>query len=229
MFKRRHHQFIATILLSLDADLFNGHHCYFGGGTATTLLHGEYRESVDIDFLVSDEKSFRALRIMAKENFRQFFALEQAAMMVADVRVDQYGIRTRLSLGELAVKFEIIREGRIELEQPRARDTIGKILTLSRLDLVTTKLLANSDRWADAGVFSRDIIDLAMMKPPLNLLRSGLDKAQQAYGDSVKRDLEKAITRLEAHPNILDRSIEVLAIDVPKALLWQNIKRLKRH
>ncbi|MBM3349738.1 MAG: nucleotidyl transferase AbiEii/AbiGii toxin family protein, partial [Betaproteobacteria bacterium] len=30
------------------------HQCFFGGGTAITLRHGEYRESVDIDFLISD-------------------------------------------------------------------------------------------------------------------------------------------------------------------------------
>jgi len=31
--------------------------------------------------------------------------------------------------------------------------------------MATSKLLANSDRWADEGVFNRDVIDLAMMQP----------------------------------------------------------------
>jgi hypothetical protein len=29
--------------------------------------------------------------------------------------------------------------------------------------MVTSKLLANADQWADASFFSRDVIDLAMM------------------------------------------------------------------
>jgi hypothetical protein len=36
--------------------------CLFGGGTAIALRYGEYRESVDIDFLVSDIASYRNLR-----------------------------------------------------------------------------------------------------------------------------------------------------------------------
>jgi hypothetical protein len=37
-------------------------HCYFGGGTAMALRYGEYRESVDIDFLVSDLAGYREMR-----------------------------------------------------------------------------------------------------------------------------------------------------------------------
>ena len=228
MFKRAHHQIIANVLLSLDAELLKQHHCFFGGGTAITLLFGEYRESVDVDFMVSDEQSFRALRNLAKENFAQFFAVQKGALGNSDIRVDQYGIRTRLSAANVTVKFEIIREARIQLKPSGVNDLIGKVATLSPLDLVTTKLLAKSDRWADAGVFSRDIIDLAMMQPSPTLLREGLQKAQAAYGESVRRDLDKAIARLKDDPAILDRCIEVLAIDIPKALLWQNIKKLGR-
>jgi hypothetical protein len=45
------------------------------------------------------------------------------------------------------------------------------IATLTPLDMLTSKLLANSDRWNDDGVFNRDVIDLAMMSPPLPMLR----------------------------------------------------------
>ncbi|GAB1268955.1 hypothetical protein NBRC116493_22080 [Aurantivibrio infirmus] len=44
---------------------------------------------------------------------------------------------------------------------------------------------------------------------------------------SKLRDAKKAIDRLKNNPDILDRCIEVLAIDIPKAQLWQNIRRLK--
>ncbi len=62
MFERPHHQRIAHVLLSLDGPLLQSHHCLFGGGTAMALRYGEYRESVDIDFLVSDIASYRTLR-----------------------------------------------------------------------------------------------------------------------------------------------------------------------
>ena len=65
MFERPHHRRIATVLGALNAPLLAAHACYFGGGTAITLSHGEYRESVDIDFLVSDLAGYRALRQLA--------------------------------------------------------------------------------------------------------------------------------------------------------------------
>lgn len=53
MFKRPHHQRIAKVLEALDAAVLAGYGVFFGGGTAIALRYGEYRESVDIDFLVS--------------------------------------------------------------------------------------------------------------------------------------------------------------------------------
>ena len=53
-FERPHHQRIAQVLCALNAPLLRDNHCLFGGGTAIALRYGEYRESVDIDFLVSD-------------------------------------------------------------------------------------------------------------------------------------------------------------------------------
>ena len=62
VFKRAHHLLIAEVLNGLDGALLKNKRCLFGGGTAIALLHGEYRESVDIDFLVSDLPSYRNLR-----------------------------------------------------------------------------------------------------------------------------------------------------------------------
>lgn len=62
MFERAHHQRIARVLDALDGQLLREAHCLFGGGTAIALRFGEYRESVDMDFLVSDVASYRNLR-----------------------------------------------------------------------------------------------------------------------------------------------------------------------
>jgi hypothetical protein len=45
-----------------------------------------------------------------------------------------------------AIKFEIVREARIELQTPTKPDQICGISTLTVLDLTTSKLLANADR-----------------------------------------------------------------------------------
>ena len=62
MFEREHHRRVAHALEALDPALLAANACLFGGGTAIALKHHEYRESVDIDFLVSDRAGYRALR-----------------------------------------------------------------------------------------------------------------------------------------------------------------------
>ena len=62
MFRRQHHQQIAYALRALDGPLLRENNCLFAGGTVMALRFGEYRESVDIDFLVSDITGYRNLR-----------------------------------------------------------------------------------------------------------------------------------------------------------------------
>ena len=60
--ERPHHRRVERVLLSLDDTLLAQRRCYFGGGTAIALAWGEFRESIDIDFLVADAEGYRALR-----------------------------------------------------------------------------------------------------------------------------------------------------------------------
>ncbi|MDQ5910461.1 MAG: hypothetical protein QG599_2557 [Pseudomonadota bacterium] len=231
MFKRQHHQRLAQVLLALNGPLLRENHCLFGGGTAIALRYGEYRESVDIDFLVSDISSYRTLRQLLTGPAGIMPLVREDAMplmQAREVRADQYGIRTMLLVAEQPIKFEIILEGRIELATSTASDEICGITTLTPLDLATSKLLANSDRWGDDGVFSRDLIDLAMMALPLDLLRQAVNKAEQAYGKSILQDLEKAINRAQIRQGWLERCMKALAISLPKAQLWQKIRILRR-
>lgn len=110
-----------------------------------------------------------------------------------------------LLVDDQPIKFEIVLEGRIELERAAATDRVCGIATLTSLDMATSKLLANSDRWSDDGVFSRDVIDLAMMSPALPLLRQAMSKAEGAYGEAIARDLERAIDRLHSRQDWLER------------------------
>ncbi|HEX7817479.1 nucleotidyl transferase AbiEii/AbiGii toxin family protein [Dyella sp.] len=62
MFERAHHQRIAHVLQALDGELLRRSKCYFAGGTAIALQCGEYRESVDVDFLCADPGGYRLVR-----------------------------------------------------------------------------------------------------------------------------------------------------------------------
>lgn len=231
MFKRPHHKRIALVLSALNGSLLREHHCLFGGGTVIAMRYGEYRESVDIDFLVSDVASYRNLRqLLTGANGISAIVREDVAPLsqARDIRADQYGIRTMLQVENQSIKFEIILEGRIELAPPGISDVICDVSTLTPLDMAASKLLANSDRWNDDGVFNRDIIDLAMMAPSLALLRLAVAKAETAYGPAIRRDLDKAIERLQSRDDWLQRCMQVMAMELPKAVVWQQIRKLRR-
>ena len=228
MFKRHHHQAIAQVLYALDADLLRQHDCLFGGGTVIAMRYGEYRESVDIDFLVSSATGYRELRQLAGAGFGPLFKDSNLPFaQTREVRTDQYGIRSMLEVVGRDIKIEIVREGRIELDPPGPNDMVCGITTLPPLDMATSKLLANSDRWYDDGAFSRDLIDLAMMKSNKELLVRAVSKAQGAYGNAILQDLAKAINRVEERNGWLERCMEATAINIPKAVLWKYIRRLK--
>jgi len=225
LFRRLHHQRIARVLESLDADLLAQHGCWFGGGTAIALAHDEYRESVDIDFLVSDAAGYRAVRGIVRETGLAGLArknLETARPPTSDA----YGIRTSLLVDGTAIKFEIIHEGRISLDRPGPDQTICGVRTLTSADQVASKLLANDDRWADSSVFHRDLIDLAMMRPHGPTLEAGFAKAVDAYGPTVRSSLNNVVAHLRERPQRLDESMRALGMEMPRAILWQEIRRV---
>lgn len=231
MYSRQHHQKIAHALALLNAPLLRDHDCYFAGGTAIALMFDEYRESVDIDFLVSNLVAYRHLRELATNpgGMANFFSEgTEHTISFGEVRADQYGIRTTIVVMGQPIKFEIVLEARIKLEKPSALDIVCGVSTLTKLDLATSKLLANADRWADDAVFNRDVIDLSMMRLPLALLRDAVIKAEAAYGDSIKKDLGAAIARLETRSNWLERCMAMLDIRLTKATLWSNLRGLKK-
>jgi hypothetical protein len=230
MFERPHHLKLAKVLEALDGQVLRDNNCLFGGGTAIALRYGEYRESVDIDFLVSDVAAYGRLR-QALMGAKGLSAVTRAGLVLKqtrELRADQYGLRTMIEVEQQQIKFEIVLEGRIALAPPTAADLVCGIATLTPMDLATSKLLANSDRWADDGVFSRDVIDLAMMAPKLDLLRRAIAKAESAYGDSVLRDLGKAIEQLKNRQGRLDRCMQAMGMQMPRAVLWQKIRALER-
>jgi hypothetical protein len=232
MFERLHHRRVAQVLLALDGGRLDAAQCRFGGGTAIALRWGEFRESVDMDFLVSDAEAYRALRQWLAG------AVDLAPLLRAGVapirllrpwRIDQYGIRTVLQVESSEIKFEIVREARIMLDPPGRNDRVCGIGTLTDIDLAASKLLANADRWRDDSVFSRDAIDLAMMNQPPRRLRLALEKARHAYGDAVLVDMNKALKRLRGDPLHLQRCLGALSVALPPAVVHQRLRAWQRR
>lgn len=224
LFERAHHQRIARLLSSLDARRLCEHRCFFGGGTAIALLHGEFRESRDVNFLISELASYRELRgIVTREGLAGLF--REPVKPLREARMDQYGIRSFIEVEGAPVKFEIVLEARIGLDIPADANTVCGVRTLTHVDQVAEKLLANSDRWAADEVDSRDLIDLAMMLDTGRIPLAAWTKAGRAYG-SIEADLEKAKAHI-ARPGRLARCLANLQMTQPPALVLDRIRRLR--
>src|SRR5258708_39503931 len=105
LFERPHHRDVALVLQSLDAPALSQRHCYFGGGTAMALRYGEYREYVDIDFVISDLAGYRDLRQMLG-NLREFLPIAPEGLegkLSRGGRAGPSGIPTQVRPGESAI------------------------------------------------------------------------------------------------------------------------------
>ncbi len=207
------------------------HQCFFGGGTAIALRYGEFRESVDIDFLISDIGLYGKVRndIRDHHDLSPLLLPGKTLELIRELRTDQYGIRTVIGIGEAKIKLEMISEGRISFDLPEPKEFIDGIPSLTRLDSIASKLLVNSDRYADDSVYSRDLIDLAMIKPTKKELHLAMEKAKKAYGDSIQRDLVRSIDYLFRREKRLDKCTDYLKIDLPVSVIYQKIQKLKEY
>ena len=202
------------------------HRCLFGGGTAIALSLGEYRESVDIDFVVSSVDGYRELRSMVSAEGVTAL-MTRALPLKREVKIDQYGIRFALDAGDSRpIKFEIVFEGRLQLADPLPEDRIDGVWALAMEDKVATKLMANADRWADDAVWSRDLVDLAMLTRGGTADPAGVEKAVRAYGEGVLRDFEKARGRLLARDQWLVVCMKRMNMTVAEADLRAKISSM---
>ena len=108
-----------------------------------------------------------------------------------------------------------------------AAEVIKGVATLCQDDRVATKLMANSDRWADDAVLSRDLIDLSMLTESGLLPAVGIAKARHAYGDSVAAEVVMAKSRLLDRPGRLAACVKGLGITLTEAALRARVQRLR--
>ncbi|MFN7660059.1 MAG: hypothetical protein ACK5P3_18360, partial [Dolichospermum sp.] len=107
-------------------------------------------------------------------------------------------------------------EGRIELGEADY-PSWSPVPCLNQIDSFAEKLLANSDRWNDSSVESRDLIDLAIQRLNSPIPQAAIEKAESAY--PVIEPLKKAIAFFQNHPNYRDKCFAALGIADPSKII----------
>lgn len=222
MFRRPQHRTVIALLAAFRADMLSRYKMLFGGGTRIVLDLDEFRESHDVDFLCSDPEGFSEIRYAAgTRGVEGLFDTDAAGRFTfpREVRIDQYGIRFPVESGNDRIKVELIREARIVLD-PGERPEWSPVDCLSTSDCFAEKLLANSDRWADRQVLSRDLIDLAMLRVRRGPVPGTVwQKVEAAYKSAAREDLRKSLSAFTANVDHQKQCFQGLAIDDPAAVL----------
>lgn len=219
MFECQHHQKIHHILNSLDRKIFEKAGAYFGGGTLIALLHNEYRWSKDIDFLCPVGPGYRFLREIVSEQNQDpsmFFTATPQLTFPRALTANQYGIRFLVMMDETPIKFEIVAEGRIKLGPPERYDW-APVPCLNLIDRYSEKLLANADRWYDASIESRDLIDLAVLRCRDKIPADAIAKAEEAY--PVVAPLKKSLAKFNGSRSYREKCFTALQIKSPEYVM----------
>ena len=120
-------------------------------------------------------------------------------------------MRTVIRSQGTPIKLEIVRE--------RLTDLAGEIdpryglPVLSRPHMYAEKLMANSDRWYQPDVASRDILDLSVMISRWGPVPDeAWAIAEEAYGQKVREDFDKAVEKIRK-PEHIESCAEKMQID----------------
>ena len=221
MFRRERHRKLLELLAAFDADLLTRCRFLFGGGTRIVLELDEYRESLDVDFLCSAAEGYAELRFQASSRgYDSLFKADalRKLHLPREMRIDQYGIRFPVEIEGGLVRVELIREARIDLD-PGVRPGWSPVDCLTLTDCFAEKLLANSDRWSDRQVFSRDLIDLGALRSTIGPIPDDTwAKVEAAYKTATRDDLRKALTAFLGDAAYQRRCFEGLRIDEPREI-----------
>ena len=222
MFRREQHRKVLALLHAFDAAKLSRCRFLFGGGTRIVLALDEYRESLDVDFLCADAEGYAELRFeVATKGYDALFKTDSrnGLHFPREVRIDQYGIRFPAEIEGSMIAVELIREARIELDRG-ARPDWSPVDCLAIPDCYAEKVLANSDRWADRQVLSRDLIDLSALRTRLGPVpEEAWGKVGHAYKAAGRDDLLKAISAFTEDGSHQQRCFQGLHIDNPASIL----------
>ena len=193
-YQRKHHQLIQRCLDNFNNHYLAEHSILFGGGTRIALELDEYRESVDIDFLCRDKKSFRAVREQVT-NRTLGELVKEDFIYSRDIMFDRYGVRTFLDIDGVRIKLEFVAFDNYALEKGSGADLFN-VPFIDRTSCFITKLLANADRWMQKPY--KDIFDLiAMSENWGDIPAEAYAEAHTHYGVyAVNNSLKRALQHL---------------------------------
>ncbi len=191
-FKRARHHAIAQVLAHFDAAFLAKYGIGFGGGTRIAMELGEYRESLDIDFICPSTSSYRAVRqVVSTSDLGSL--LNSPLTLLREIRMDRYGIRTAIEHSGLSIKLEFLAFEDWNL--PSAQHELFAVPVLDQSACFTTKLTAACDR-GFAHPF-KDVIDLMAMisrwgaAPP-----DAVQEAERHYGPNLMATVARVIEQV---------------------------------
>lgn len=211
MYKLPHHQLIYSCLKNFNSNFLKSNHILFGGGTRISLEIDEYRESIDIDFLCQNKKSYRAVREQTT-NISLGDLVKKDFDYKSDIKFDRDAVRTFISVNNTTIKLEFVCFDNYQLT---ASDNIElfPVPFIDHISCFYTKLLANADR---AGVKPfKDIFDLLTMCWKWNgIPQKSFELAREHYSFDVDKKLKFAIKHLFTNQAIYEE--HALAMNISK-------------
>ena len=188
-YRHPHHNVIAGILERMrNKEFLIRHGVFFGGGTAISLLHGEYRLSLDIDFLVDAEGAVAVRNKIYTEGFNSFFP-----DCVDTPNMDRYLIRGYVQ--DVKVEFLL---GSLTPISGKPLEQFFDIPTLDITSFMAQKLMANAGRgMMDPSALCKDIIDLGILaKHDMDSFPQALADAEAACGTTIREGFTSVFMRL---------------------------------
>ena len=228
------HQVIESALRNFNADFFCVNNIMFGGGTRIALELGEFRESIDIDFLCANRASYRSVREQVT-NLSLGKLVKYDFTYVREIRADRDAVRTIIKYGGITIKLEFISFDNYELTSCVDFEKFP-IPFLDRSSCYYTKLLANADRKFIEPY--KDLFDiLAMYKEWGSIPENAIVLAEKHYGKKVIiPSLIEALQAIIENPTTYERVASTLMMkkewipeivyEYPKQLLAELSRKM---
>jgi hypothetical protein len=233
MYHRPHHKVIHHLLTQFNSSFLEANNILFGGGTRIALELGEYRESVDIDFLCPNTESYRAVRSEILSHSLGNLISGQVTL-AREVMPNRYAVRTALEFQGTRVKLEFVA-----FDDYKIHSTVNSPFPIPCIDpdsCYITKLLAHADRHVEP--VRKDFIDLLMMfqhwGPPSE---SVWTEVERHYGHSARITLVKKLDEFIQDQSFIFNNCKNMDMDINKhgasmldsATRWQALMLSTDH
>lgn len=194
-----HHKAISKALFNFNSKYLADNKILFGGGTRIALELGEYRESVDIDFICPDRSSYRAVREQVT-NTTLGALVSNDFNYIREVRPDRDAVRTAIEVDGVKIKLEFVSFDNYQLK-PASNTGLFPVPYLDQMSCFYTKLLANADRKLSPPC--KDIFDLLAMRKHWGAIpNEAVEHSATHYGlPTIVNGLTLALNDIMARPD----------------------------